>query len=142
MKTNRRKKKPLSLVQKIILGIIVISSLLVIFYVIFAVLNSPERTTKAKISELASNYYENYLYEEMNKAGNEKPSETLKEYEKIGLSIVYLRQILYYKDQSDTETVDYLLEHCDENKTTIKFYPESPFSKSSYRAEYVYSCDF
>ena len=142
MKTNRKKKKPLSLVQKVIIGIIIATSLLVVFYIVFASLNSSERITKSKISDLAPNYYENYLYEEMNNTSNKKPSEPLKEYEKIGLSIVYLRQLLYYKDQTDTETVNYLLEHCDENKTTIKYYPEPPFTKTSYRTEYVYSCDF
>ncbi len=143
MKNNRnRKNKKFTPVQKTTLFIILFLFIIVIGYLIFAITHTPENLTKSKIEKLASEYYENYLFEQFTKSNSEKPSEILEEYKTIGLSIVYLRQLLLYKNQSDAETVNYLTKHCDENKTSVKFYPEPPYNKTSYHTDYSYSCDF
>ena len=142
MKNNRKsKKKPLSSIQILIISIIAFLFVLIIGYIIFSLLSTTENITKSKFEKLASTYYENYLYEEVSNK-NSDPAKALEEYSDVGLSTVYLRQILYYEGQTDTEAVEYLSEHCDENNTSVKFYPESPYKKTSYHAEYSYSCDF
>ncbi len=142
MKNNRKsKKKPLSSIQILIISIIAFLFVLIIGYIIFSLLSTTENITKSKFEKLASTYYENYLYEEVSNK-NSDPTKVLEEYDGVGLSTVYLRQILYYEGQTDTEAVEYLSEHCDENNTSVKFYPESPYKKTSYHAEYSYSCDF
>lgn len=138
-KPRNYKKKSFSPVQKIVLFMIMILFVLVIGYLIFGLTYTSENITKSKIETLASDYYENYLYKQIVDS-KEDPAKILDEYKKIGLSIVYLRQLLRY--ENDKELENYLLKHCDENKTSVKFYPESPYTKTSYHTDYSYSCDF
>ena len=138
---NTRKQK-LTLFQKIIISVIFILFALIIIYIIVAFTFTPENIAKSKIEQLSSNYYENYLYEQIIESGNSNPAEILEEYKDTGLSIVYLRQLLLHKDQDDSEITVFLTEHCDENKTSVKYYPKPPYNKNSYYTEYSYSCDF
>ena len=136
-------QKRLSKIQKLIISVIVILFLLVTLSLLFVFLNKPENLIKSKISSLASSYYENYLYEKIGKHSKTgSAAEVLKDYNETGLSSVYLSQLLLYDNQIDTETVKYLSNRCDENKTAVKFFPEPPYSKTSYHTEYFYTCDF
>ena len=141
-KVQKTKKRKLSLVQKIIVCVIAIIFVLIFFFLIFSLINNPERSVKSKIDNLARDYYENFLYEQITHTNNQTPAKALEEYKSVGLSIVYLRQLLYNKNQNDEETIKYLTNYCDENDTIIKYYPEPPYQKDSYRVEYSYSCDF
>ena len=141
-KHNKNKKEKFTFTQSLIIFIICFLFILVIGYLIFSAINTDENITKSKIENLASNYYENFLYQQIVDSGNTKPSTVLEEYNNIGLSVVYLRQLLLHEKQNDPETFNYLMEHCDENKTSVKFYPEPPYEKKSYRVDYTYSCDF
>ena len=141
--TKRKKssKKRLSGIQKTILAIIVSLSVLIIGLVISSIFLNPEAITKRKISALASEYYENYLYENLKNSDQvpdfEKAIEGYKDY---GFAHVYLRQLIYY--DNNEETIRFLKKYCDENKTAAKIYPEPPYTKKSYRIDYTYSCDF
>lgn len=142
MSASKKRKKHYSLIQKMIIGIIIATSTIIIAALIILFFSNPERNVKNQISSLASDYYENYLYEKTISANkNTDPSEIFGDYEKSGLSTVYLRQLLYYKTH-DKKIIDFLKEYCDENHTSVKFYPEPPYSKNSYRADFTYSCEF
>lgn len=135
-------KKRLSTTQKTIIAIILISSILVVAFYLYSLFFNSEAHIKGKLSTLASHYYEDYLYENLINSENINDlGEVMEEYKTSGFPTVYLRQLLYYKE-NDAKTISLLKEHCNENKTGVKFYPESPFSKTSYRIEYIYSCDF
>ena len=138
-----KRKKGMSLTQKLIIFIIIFSSVLILFFTAFSFVHTTENLVKSKLTHLASDYYENYFYANIAKSNDSNSiSNVLQEYETVGLSVVHLRQLLLYSDQIDSGTIKFLTEHCDENKTVIKYYPEPPFTKTSYRIDYTYSCDF
>ena len=72
----------------------------------------------------------------------EKVREALEQYAELGLSIVTLRQLALYDGKKYEKEADFIKTYCDENRTYVMFYPEAPFDRNSYRAEYTYSCEF
>lgn len=136
---NRRKR--FSPIQILIISIILLLFLIVILFTILRFVHTPQNLVESKVNSLAKDYYENHIYEEL--AQKNKPDEIakiLKKYETSGLSLVHLRQLLNYNNQADM--TKYLSEQCDTEKTFVRHYPEPPFSKTSYRVDIVYSCDF
>lgn len=137
-------KNRLSAPQKVIISIIVMAFIVIIIAVVSVFITKPENIVKSKIEALSSNYYENYLYENIlnsdNFSGN--ITETLEKYTETGFSAITLRELLLNDTKKTADIAPFIKEYCDENKTTIKFYPESPFTRSSYRANYSYSCEF
>lgn len=127
-----------------ILIVIVASSLIVCLAVISAFLLNPERQVKQKFEALANNYYEYNFYENLlnseNFSGDLRLA--LQKYEEPGLSPVTLRQLLLYDPAGTADVGAYLKRYCDPNSTTVKFYPEFPYSRTSYHAEYTYDCNF
>ena len=138
------KKHKLSPIQKIIIVIIVSVMAITIGFAIASFFLQPENLTKAKISNLATDYYENYLYE--NLINSEKFSgnidATMSEYRDRGLSIITLRQLLLHDQSKNASLANEIKNYCDEEKTTIKFYPDAPYSRSSYHVDYHYVCNF
>ena len=119
---------------KLILGVIGIATIIVVFSIIFSLLTSPEHLTKSEFNTLASKYYEDYLYENIT-----DPS-ILEKYQKTGLSVVTLRQLILHEPSLGPS--DNLKKYCDENQSYIKIYPEAPYKKSDYRVEFTYTCDW
>lgn len=130
--------------QLIIIIVIILCMLSVITAVIYNLFSKPENIVKAKISEISSDYYENYLYKNFNfeKYSSEDFANFMQKYENVGLTTTTLRQLLLYDHQKNADVAPLLKKYCDENTTFIKFYPEQPYSKTSYRVEYTYSCEF
>jgi len=130
--------------QLIIIIVIILCMLSVITAVIYNLFSKPENIVKAKISEISSDYYENYLYKNFNfeKYSSEDFANFMQKYENVGLTTTTLRQLLLYDHQKNADVAPLLEKYCDENTTFIKFYPEQPYSKTSYRVEYTYSCEF
>ncbi|MBR2795489.1 hypothetical protein IKE13_00305 [Candidatus Saccharibacteria bacterium] len=138
------KKHRFTTPQIVVLIVIVLSMVAVIAAAICTVFLKPENTVKDKISELSADYYENYLYEKFD-FSNLSPEDYLdfmQKYEKTGLTATTLRQLLLYDHQKNAEFAPLLKKYCDEDTTYIKYYPEHPYSKTSYRVEYTYSCEF
>lgn len=127
-------------IQKITLTVIILAILTVIIAVICSLAFDTERTVKSAISSLSTDYYENYFYENIS-TGNKDMSKVMAKYTETGFAKVTLRQLLLYNQQNSSRK-DLLLKHCDENNTSVTFYPEPPYSKASYRTEYSYSCSF
>lgn len=124
--------------------VIVIAAILVFITVICSVLLNPERQVKLKFEALATNYYENIFYADLLKSDNfsGNPQKSLEKYNQTGLAPITLRQLILHDDAATKDTADYLLKYCDENETYVKFFPEPSYSKTSYRIEYTYSCNF
>ena len=130
--------------KKISIVIIIAVSLIVGIATLASIFLQPERQVHQKIASLASNYYENVFYEKMLNSDqfSGDPAKTLAPRAERGLAIITLRQLLLQDQLADTETANYLLKYCDENSTSVHFYPEAPYSRTSYRAEYTYACNF
>ena len=148
-RSRRRKSRHIknqdSFSRTIILCIILIVTIIIIAATIFAAVFTNENRTKLTISDIAADYYENYFYENLLKSEEfqkNNPGATLEEYQEKGLSPLTLRDLLLYDDQKHYNQHDFLTKFCDENKTLVKFYPESPYERNSYRTEFVYSCNF
>ncbi len=147
MKSTRKKhyykpshdKPKLSTLQKTIIVIIVAVMVIVIIAVATSFLFKTENIVKAKIENLATSYYEDNLYEKF--LTSDGGADGFKKYDQSGLPLVPLRQLIYTSDLEKTE-IEQIRNACDENKTYIKYYPESPYSKTSYRIEYTYNCNF
>ena len=140
---NKRKKR-FTLVQKIILGVIGATFITIIIATISILSSKPENVVTSKIEALASDYYENYLYQgilDSNRfSGNIE--ETLQKYVDVGFSPITLRELLLHDTKKSNDFASFIKNYCDENRTTIKFYPEAPFTKTSYHIDYSYSCEF
>ena len=129
--------------KNIVLFIIFAITIILAVVVISSFPLNPERRAKSDFEALATYYYENIFYADLlasdNFSGN--PRVALEKYKITGLATVTLRQ-LSLSDRTDQNLANYLLKYCDEDRTFVTFYPESPYSKTSYRAEYTYSCNF
>ena len=124
--------------------VIILATILVFIAVICSVLLNPERQVKLKFEALATNYYENIFYNDLitsdDFSGN--PQQALEKYAGTGLAPITLRQLILHDDTAAKDAADYLLKYCDENETRVIFFPEPSYSKTSYRAEYIYACNF
>lgn len=138
---TKKSQKSFTKIQKIILSIIGFLFVLITILCISIFFLNPETRIKNKIAELTAKYYETYLYENL-KNSDQVPNfeEAIERYKDYGFAHVYLRQLIYY--DNNPETINFLKKHCDENKTSAKIYPEPPYSKTSYRVDYTYSCNW
>lgn len=119
-----------------ILTIIGFLMLIMIGFTIFNLIATPEFLVKHKIQSIADDYYQNYFYDSV------PEKEGLSYYTNSGLSRLSLRQLLLYSDRKYGETTDWFINYCNLDKTSLKFYPEEPYSRTSYHVDYNYSCKF
>lgn len=141
---NHKHKKTLSGIQKTIIIVIALAIIVTLAAVIISFFLQPERLTKSRIESLASDYYENYLYE--NFINSDKFSGDLESamsrYTETGFTSITLRQLILHDQEKTASIADSLKANCDIEQTTIKFFPESPFSRKDYRVDYRYVCNF
>ncbi len=133
---------PDSPAKKIILTIIILTFILVIVAVCCSFFLKDESLTKSKIENLATSYYEDYLYKNLITSNHENLDSVMEKYETYGSAPITLRQLLLYAQQKNLNYPEKILKYCDENLTYVRFYPEPPYSKNSYHTEYSYSCNF
>lgn len=127
-------KKTIPMTGKIILGVILIATIMVVVTVLIAYFSNPERLTKNEFGALASNYYEDYFYEKITDA------KALEKYKETGLSVLTLRQLVLHEPSlGGTENVE---KYCDLNLSYAKIFPQEPYGKKDYRVEYKYVCDW
>lgn len=143
---SKKSKKPQDtlLYQKIIIAIILTSMIVIVIAILTSFLFKPENLVKSKISNLSSAYYENYLYDGLSDSNNFSGDykSTLEKYKDTGLAYITLRQLILHDQEKNASTGDYIKDYCDEEKTTIKFFPEEPYGKTNYHVEYHYVCNF
>ena len=133
-------------VKKTILLVILIASLVVAFGVIYAIFFNTEKVVKSKISALATDYYENYFYENLVNSDKFKQLKNLdtemEKYHTNGLAPVTLSNLLLYDTQKNATYRNYLPAYCDENATQITFYMDPPYGRQDYHYDINYSCNF
>ncbi len=143
---KRSSKKSILIIRRTILTVISLAMLTVVIATICIFIFKPENVVKSKISDLSSNYYENFLYKNIISSEAYLESKDLnaimEKYKETGFAAVTLRQLILFGTQKDSDLSSLLKEYCNENETSVKFYPEAPYTQSSYRTEYAYSCNF
>lgn len=131
-------------IKNIVLTIIILVTITIGVAIAATFLLQPERLVKQKVESIAANYYENVIYESMinsdQYSGN--PADALEKYTVRGMTPITLRQILLLDEAISTDDDKYLRAQCDVNATSVRFFPDSPFSRTDYHVEYTYACNF
>ena len=139
-------QEPANPAKKAILLVILGASLVVITGLICASVFNPEALVKSQISALATDYYENYFYNNLQSSENFQQIKDLntamEKYHVSGLSPITLNDLLLYDNQKNQRYRDLLTKYCDENSTTIKFYMDPPYDQKSYHTDITYACIF
>lgn len=143
-KHQKRKQQKFSPVQISMFVVIGISFVIVIFWLIFSLINQPSSRVPRIISQMAEDYYENYLYEGISKADSFKnsPEKAMEKYLERGFSSVKLRTLLLFDNQKNEKYANELLKYCNGDATSVKFYPDAPYGQKDYHIDYSYSCEF
>ena len=144
VRRSRFSRTRTSTIKNIVLIVIFALIITVGVAIVAAFLSQPELQIKQKFETIANNYYENTIYESILSSdqfsGN--PADALEKNSGRGLALVTLRQIILLDETVPADVASYLEKYCDINKTFVRFYPQSPFSRTDYRAEYTYDCNF
>lgn len=138
-----------------VLTTIVAVTLMVVGFIFFNLIATPEYLTKREIESITKDYYENYFYlailnnnslslaEVSNaSAAEEALKNLLSSYVEPGFARLTLRQLLLFDDHRHGASASTLAEYCDLDKTQIKIYPNAPFTSHDYHVDYTYSCKF
>ena len=141
--------RKLSAVQKLVVGIIILATVAIVVFSVYAINRSRPVDTatavEAHIANLATDYYEHYFFPDLESSIHTNSasdiSEVLTAYTETGFTKVPLRQILSHTEHSDDIT-NVIIERCDTNHTFVHFFPEPPFNATSYHTSYDYSCNF
>ena len=139
-----RKKYDITVVRRVVLWVIGLAIVVVAVSVVVSLVWNPENITKAKLDEMAKEYYEGYIYENLinGSMSQDEIDKAMERYVDWGFAPVNLRQLLLYDNQKNMKDAGFVREYCDENSTSVKFYPEAPYDKKSYRMEYKYACEW
>lgn len=127
-------KNTIPMAGKVILGVILIATIMVIGSILAAYFSDHERLAKNEFEALVSNYYEDYFYEKIT------DTKALDKYKETGLSVLTLRQLVLHEPSlGGTENIE---KYCDLNLSYAKIFPQEPYGKKNYRVEYKYVCDW
>ena len=141
--------------KSIILTIIASVALIVIGFMVFNLIATPEYLVKREVESITKDYYENYFYPSIlsnNSIATDSVStpegaasalsDVLAQYTEKGFARLTLHQLLLYDHLRHYSSISSLSKYCDLDRTFIKIYPESPFTRQNYRIDYTYSCKF
>lgn len=126
--------------RKLVLIVIILAIFTVSISIACSIIFDTEHTVKSTISNLATEYYEDYLYQSISSSG-EDIDKVMQKYVDTGFSAIPLRQLIFRSSQG-AAVKDTILKYCDEDVTHIQFFPTAPFGKADYKVEYTYSCSF
>lgn len=143
-KKSRYARYNLKGIKGTVIAVIILAMLAVILAVLTTLFYTPERVIKTKIEDIARDYYENYFYQDIvnYKTTQTQLEKTMKKYENNGFSRIALSQLLIYDSQKHADAADIIKNYCDENTTSIQFFPTAPYGQKDYRINYYYSCEF
>ena len=140
----RRRESDAVVARRVIIGVICAAIVVVVVSLIGSYFWNDEKRVEAKMEEMAREYYEGFIYENLvhGAMSKDEVEKVVSRYEKRGFAAVNLRQLLLYDGKKNMESAGYIKNYCDENQTSVKFYPEEPYDKKSYRIEYKYKCEW
>ena len=152
-KSKKRKKKyrrlsdpSATFAKRTILVVIIILAIAVITTLISALFYDNKKIIKKEIIEMTKDYYEKYFYEQLvNSEQHNQPDtfkETMDKYHTGALNTLTLRDLLTYDDGKFNKYEKHLSEYCDIDTTTVRIFPYEPYSRTTYHAEFTYSCNF
>ena len=138
----RRGKNDAVVARRVIIGVICAAIVVVMIGLIGSFFWNNQRRVETKMEEMAREYYEGFIYENLvhGAMSKEEVEKVVSRYKDRGFAAVNLRQLLLYDGKRNMESAGFIKEYCDENRTSVKFYPEEPYDKKSYRIEYTYKC--
>lgn len=132
--------------RKVISVVLVVVVVVVAVAVVCGIWLQPEHLVTRTIESMAEDYYENYVQASFANSPEysqlDDLSVAMAKYESYGFAPVTLRQLLSYDNAKNADKAALVLEYCDENATSVKFYAEAPYGQRDYRAVYTYSCNF
>ena len=130
--------------RRVIIGVICVAIVAVMAGLVGSFFWDGESMTKKRIEEMAKEYYEEFIYENLAE-GTTSQSEIEKKmdrYAEWGYAPVSLRQLLMYDAENNKGEGSFVKKYCDENSTSVKIYPEAPYDVKSYRIDYKYDCEW
>ncbi len=143
---NRKAIRQNNLFRNIILVIIFLASITVVIAAILSFFLTKESLVKSRITELTTDYYENYFYPNLTHSdkyqSNPDKESIMENYHTHGLARTTLNDLLLYDNQKNFQYSDFLSKYCDINKTYVQIFPEPPYEQNSYQIKYHYSCQF
>ena len=139
---RRVRKNDAVVARRVIIGVICAAIVVVLVSLVVSFLWNNQRRVEAKMEEMAREYYEGFIYENLvhGAMSKEEIEKVVGRYKERGFAKVNLRQLLLYDGKRNMESAGFIKDYCDENRTSVKFYPEEPYDKNSYRIEYTYKC--
>lgn len=144
-KNLRTAKHSAPLAKRFAIIIIIFCSAIILLNIVANAYFNPGAVVDREINNLAKEYYEDYLYQNMTTGlSEEEITKELARYEKSGTGNVYLRQLLLYDSGRREDAASYFNHKgytCDRNKTYVKYYPEPPFKKENYHFEIKLACE-
>ena len=132
--------------KRTVFVVIIILAIAVITALTSTLFYDNEKAVKNKIVEITKDYYENYFYEQLKDSEQYKDAnkfeEIMEKYHIGALNTLSLRDLLSYDDKKNGEYEDYLTKYCDKDATTVRIFPDPPYERTTYHAEFTYSCNF
>ena len=132
--------------KRTILVVIIILAVAIIATLITSLFYDNKKAVKEKIVEITKDYYENYFYEQMVNSEQFKKEgifeETMEKYHNGGLNTLSLRDLLVYDNKKNSKYEEFLTKYCDKDNTVVRIFPDPPYNRTTYHAEFIYSCNF
>ena len=130
-----------------LVAFVVVAVVIVVAAVIFGIkgTNNPEKVLTAKLSELGTDFYENFYYDQLGKSQEER-EETLKKFSDKGIKIDLDNLIRLNSDNSEDLKSIFVNKKtgssCDAKNTKVIIYPKEGYGKKDYKIETVLECGF
>ncbi len=130
-----------------LVAFVVVAVVIVVAAVIFGIkgTNNPEKVLTAKLSELGTDFYENFYYDQLGSSQEEK-EEVLKKFTDKGIK-VDLDNLMRVNSENSEELKELFINKktgsaCDTKNTKVIIYPKENFGKNDYKIETVLECGF
>lgn len=135
-----KNKHILGLEEKLLLGIVGVSVVMVAMSFLVQLLPTPRERANVEMEKVAEDYYLTYLYPRLMGA-NADLKQAFKKYDVAGVPTVYLRQLIHFNDGQYEELGAKLKAvGCDTNQTGVRYYPKEPYGPHDYEVKYYWSC--
>lgn len=143
--TNRLRLEPkrLTTSEYSLLGILATACLCIITAFLTIANFDPARDAERAMSNLAADYYIEFLYPRTLGSQINNPAPILSRYAEIGFPSVRLSHILLYNNGSHASYASYFNNkhyQCDTSHSYFRFYPVAPYGPRDYTVEYSPDC--
>lgn len=141
---TRPPRKKLTPSEYSLLGIIGTSAVCILSALIVSFTFDPAGAAEKAMSDLADDYYIEFLYPRVLGSHIDEPASILAKYSESGLPSVRLSQLLLYNDASHASYSTYFdnkYYKCDAGRSYFSFHPVAPYGPRDYTVEYSPTCE-